>query len=829
MPKILVKRKAEVFQEFEIPREVEKLNVGTEKNNHLVIDDKKVSMNHLQVIRQGHHYFIKDLRSAFGTFLNGQQVEQPSLVKHGDEIQIGQHTLIFLDDEAAPKARADANALSGLDDAELDLNQFDINDEISTPLPPIENIQATSFNLELDNYGAKHPVTPRTPIPQMTGNFPQSKDAVTKTDTFLLAIYGPYTGKKFQLTSGETKIGRDTKLNDIIIRLDKDGKVDPSISRRHATISYVNGDYFISDKRSKTRTYVNQNRLGENDKYKLNFGDEIEVVSDQQSTIFRVCHESQLDFSPPKRTGVWWIRFRWPLLRGASALFFIFALIMLVKACGNQSVVTQVPENLALGEQVWINSGNQNQALNFVDLEPQEGFINTPALGDLNGDGKVDLVYLNSSGRVRAISGTSKTPLWEPEEHIRSRLPGQILLADLNGDQCQDVLVCTATDRLVAIDGYLGIEIWASPIIGGGFAGIPAVADINGDNRADVAIASQAGNLILAFGSLSEPEWQFVEIDGTIKSTPSAIDVTGDGVPEFVFGTESGFVYIYQGKRKKLISKIDVTAEIAKSMEENFSENQIDCPVSAGFFDADSRADLIISTNKGNLIAFNGLSKKPLWFDSSMPEGDLISNLFLPTVTGDLDGDGLDDVVAMTFDGRIRAFKGADVSGGQKLVLWEFLPEDWEKFIANPALADFNKDGILDIVSAGVNHGLYIINGRNGKLLWKSDFGGKNPPVTAPVVGDLDHDSHLDVLIRRSDEKIYLYQSNSRYPAGTILWAQRFANPQNDGNLRARKFSSVTYNIQIIFSLLLIFGIIGLNLFWLYRQKQILSSGTSTA
>jgi pSer/pThr/pTyr-binding forkhead associated (FHA) protein len=826
MPKILVKRKAEVFQEFEIPPNAVKLNIGTETDNELVINDKKVSMNHLQILRQGEDYFVKDLRSAFGSFLNGQLLEQQAPMRHGDEIQIGQHTLIFLDDDS-PSDKSAKVAPAGLTDAELDLNHFDINDDIATPLPSIENIQATSFNLDLENYAAQNTPTPRTPTTEMATSRPGPQEIVSKTDTFLLAIYGPYTGKKFQLTSGETKIGRDTKLNDIVIRLNKDGNVDPSISRRHATIYYVNGEYFISDKRSKTRTHVNQHRLGENDKFKLNFNDEIEIVSDQQSSIFRVCHESHLDFSPPKLAGVWWVRFQWPLLRGASVLFSLLAVIILVKACGHRAVVKQVPDPLELHEQVWIDTGSPKQAANSGDFEPSENFTNTPALGDLNGDGEVDLVFLNSTGQVQVISGASQTPLWEAEEHIRAKLPGQVVLADLNGDEREDVLLCTATDRLVAIDGHLGVEIWSSSITGGGFAGLPAVADVTGDGRPDVAITTQAGTLVLALGGLSDPEWQTIEIEDRFKSTPSAVDVTGDGVPEFILGTESGMLYIYQGISRKFVSKLNVSTEIAKSLESDLIVNVLHCPVSAGLLDADVRRDLIISTNKGNLLALNGVSKKQFWVDSSMPD-DLISNLFLPTVTGDLDRDGLDDVISITFDGRIRALKGADPAGSQKLVLWEFLPEDWEKFVANPALADFNKDGVPDVVTTGVNHGLYIIHGQNGSLLWKSDFGGNNPPVSAPVVGDLNHDSFLEVIILRADKKIYSYQSNSRYPAGTILWAQRFANPQNDGNAPIQKLFTLGYNLKILLSLLVIFGIIGLNLYWLYQHKQVLSSGTST-
>jgi len=820
MPKILVKRKAEVFQKFELPPNAVRTNVGTEADNDLVIQDKKVSMNHLQFFRQSDSYWVKDLRSAFGTFLNGQILEQPSPVKHGDQIQIGQHTLIFLDESGHAEPEI-ANA------PDLNVNNFDINDDIATPLPSIENIQATSFNLDLDNYVAQNVSTPRTPASEMAAPIIKSDESVSKTDTFLLAVYGPYTGKKFQLTNGETKIGRDTKLNDIVIRMNASGAVDPSISRRHATITYLNGEYSISDKRSKTRTYVNQHRLAENDKYKLGFGDEIEIVSDQQSTIFRVCHESHLDFSPPRRAGVWWVRFRWPLLRVASVILFLLALVFLIKAAGNRAVVNQVPDKLEITEQVWLDPAAGKKEVNTDETEPMDCFLNTPALGDLNGDGEIDVVFLNRSGRVQVISGRDKTRIWEAEDHIRARLPGQVVLADVNQDDRPDVLLCSATDRLVAIDGSLGIEIWSSSILGGGFAGLPAVADVNGDHRPDVAITTRAGALIVALAGIREPDWMTLELDDPVKSTPGAADITGDGIPEFILGTESGMLYFFQGSNRKIVSKINVSAEIAKSLETDLIPNSIHSPISTGLLDADERPDWIVSTNNGNILALNGVSKKRLWLDSSMPGSDLISSLFLPTVSADLDRDGRVDVVGMTFDGRIRALKGADSDGAHKVVIWEYTPDDWEKFVANPALADFNKDGTPDVVAVGVNHGLYLINGQNGALLWRSDFGGNNPPVTAPVVGDIDHDTYLDVLLTRADKKMYLYQSNARYPAGTILWAQRFANAQHTGNAPSRNFSSLGYNFQIMISLLVILGIVGLNLYWLYQQKRVRTGGST--
>ncbi|MBN2088381.1 FHA domain-containing protein, partial [candidate division KSB1 bacterium] len=153
MPKILVKQKAEVYKEFIIPPDKNSVKIGSELDNDLMIEDKKISMNHLEISREANRFYIRDLRSAFGTILNEVPIEAQTPIKHGDQIQIGNHTLIFLEDETG-SVEPDFN----LDDIDtnfgtaddLDFSDLNLDDDFSPQVKNLENIQATSFNPELD-------------------------------------------------------------------------------------------------------------------------------------------------------------------------------------------------------------------------------------------------------------------------------------------------------------------------------------------------------------------------------------------------------------------------------------------------------------------------------------------------------------------------------------------------------------------------------------------------------------------------------------------------------------------------------------------------------
>ncbi|UCB48033.1 MAG: FHA domain-containing protein, partial [Deltaproteobacteria bacterium] len=64
--------------------------VGRSAFNHVQMKDKFVSRKHLRIVKRGNKYFIKDLKSKNGTFVNGEAI------RPGVELQVGEGVPIVL-------------------------------------------------------------------------------------------------------------------------------------------------------------------------------------------------------------------------------------------------------------------------------------------------------------------------------------------------------------------------------------------------------------------------------------------------------------------------------------------------------------------------------------------------------------------------------------------------------------------------------------------------------------------------------------------------------------------------------------------------------------
>ena len=69
-------------------------NIGRRLNNQLVIENKHISRVHAQIRAVRGRYFIVDMNSTGGTFVNGKRIEQ-AMLHHGDKISLAGVTAIF--------------------------------------------------------------------------------------------------------------------------------------------------------------------------------------------------------------------------------------------------------------------------------------------------------------------------------------------------------------------------------------------------------------------------------------------------------------------------------------------------------------------------------------------------------------------------------------------------------------------------------------------------------------------------------------------------------------------------------------------------------------
>lgn len=69
------------------------VTIGREPERDVYLPDASVSRLHAQIVRQHDGYFISDLRSSNGTFLNGRLLTAPALVSPGDILSVGEFEL----------------------------------------------------------------------------------------------------------------------------------------------------------------------------------------------------------------------------------------------------------------------------------------------------------------------------------------------------------------------------------------------------------------------------------------------------------------------------------------------------------------------------------------------------------------------------------------------------------------------------------------------------------------------------------------------------------------------------------------------------------------
>jgi len=321
----------------------------------------------------------------------------------------------------------------------------------------------------------------------------------------------------------------------------------------------------------------------------------------------------------------------------------------------------------------------------------------TPALADLDRNGKLDIVVGAADQRIYALRGNGRAlPGWpvlardtaaggDPEKILSSPAIG-----DLNGDRSPDVVEGTAeaygstpntSGRVYAFSakGKLlpgwpvavpGIAVNSIPLAGQGVPDSPSLADVDGDRRDEVAVASFTGEPELYAGDGTR-------LGGAGGSSRFAYTGTGPGSRSstpgvLALGANAAFGRISRGGPLRLFGGV-VDSRIAAAQSSPATKVafdhlvggwdaasgdwlpsfpipiegwQIPTAPAVANVDGDPKAEVLAGSSGDVLHAFHQ--------DGSEPRGwpkDTGGWLLASPAVGDVDGDGRVEVVAVTRDG----------------------------------------------------------------------------------------------------------------------------------------------------------------------------------
>jgi hypothetical protein len=357
----------------------------------------------------------------------------------------------------------------------------------------------------------------------------------------------------------------------------------------------------------------------------------------------------------------------------------------------------------------------------------------SPAVADVDGDGRREIAVAAWDGKINLFDARGRElPGYPVSTAARSGEHASPVLADLDGDKVLELIFASADGRLYAFDAhgmavpgwpkelgpggtggaavqdftsYRGLEVFASAadnVYGfhgngtyiGGWpvrleetpAGLPAVGDLDGDRTPEVVVAS--GDVVYAFKTSGAyaAGWP-VKLDGKAAAAPVLADVDGDGKTEVLLGTTAGSAYV-----------LDADGSVRAGWPQRFGSKPIAAPAAVGDFEG--RGDLTVvfvggATYMGSATigAFDRDGRPRPGFPKQINRAVAAAPLAVDT-----DGDGLPEILLITYDGSLLSFeRDGTLTAGYPVKLLA------DGVTSTPAAADVDDDGFLDIVVAAQN------------------------------------------------------------------------------------------------------------------------------
>lgn len=420
----------------------------------------------------------------------------------------------------------------------------------------------------------------------------------------------------------------------------------------------------------------------------------------------------------------------------------------------------------------------------FVDPNPT-----AIAVGDFNGDGKLDLAVTCAGfqpGTVAVLLGNGNGTFMPRQSFSVGNNPVSVAIGDLNGDGKLDIAVANSGSNNVSVllgNGNGSFQLAINTPVDSSPKSL-TIADFDGDHKLDLAVANTNSDDISVLLGRGDGSFQ-VPLNVAVAQNPvfvATADLNGDQIPDLVVAHSPQFGG--PGSVSVLLGIGDGSFQAPA----NFAVSQTANAFALDDFNGDGFKDIVVSET--SFSAGSSISEFLGNGDGTFQSAAKIATVGAPTsiAMADFDGDGnLDLAVTTSSLGSMSVSIFLGNGDGT------FRPGTTIPLSLNPAsifvvVGDFNNDGVPDL-AIGSSSSITILLGNGDGTFQPPKILNPNITVSALTVADFDSDGNLDLVAAGSgfgSSAIVVLLGNGD---GTFLAPKGFTTPNTIFGLAAGDFN----------------------------------------